>query len=756
MVLILALLFVHGQSIFAQSEAKQFTDGQYLYAVLSEPEDGKSGTVSIGFNSDSENVNTNVDLQIPNSVTHEGNTYTVTKISESGFREMKNVKSLSIPNTITEIGMYAFCNISFEKSSSELKLPEKLETIRKGAFECQEDENILKEGQFSGELKIPETVTTIEMYAFRGWPKLTGALVIPNSVTKLGQCAFFHCSGFTSVTLSDNLSEIEQGVFYGCSGLSNQLQLPNNIKKLGSWAFFACTNLNIDTNSLKDITFLGEETFAACPNLKGDLHLSSQLTLLGPGCFRDCTGLTGGLTIPNGIKSLPKNVFARCTGLNGTLTFQAEVDSICDNAFENCSSLTGPLPRFTQIKYIGDVAFQNCSKLTGTLPAFTAITSIGKKAFLNCTGIGGDIAFPSTLTTIGDSAFVKTALRIVSIPNSVTAIGDQAFNDCSNITHISLPSNLTSLGSNCMSCKELTIPYLSGSTYAAQKADTVYYMPDALPTPGDFLSNSTMKKLCLKPSLYEQCKDSEALKDKGYTVTDKVSITFPENREYITLCRDFDVDLAHVNESLPEGVEPLKAYIVSGYNADQNELTMQEVTYIPSRLHAKEAEYKDMEKYVGIVLKGKPGYTYYATMGEKDYHNESGQETLANTLPTADTPSLAGASQPKIVNPEETEDGTTYKTYGLKDGKFLAYSKEGVIAYNKAYLRMPQTSSNVEAKPMLLMQFQDMNGTTSVDKVVVPDNLFGDGAIYNLQGMKVKELVKGQIYIKNGQKIMIK
>lgn len=728
MVLILALLFVHGQSVFADDNgAKTFVQGGYQYTVLSVSEDGKTGTVSIGYN---DTKAQNVVLNIPSSVTQNGITYTVTKISDSGFKEMTKVKSLSFPETIKEIGMYAFCNISFEAGSSELKLPEKLEIIRMGAFECQENDNILKEGQFSGELKIPATVTTIERYAFRGCPHLTGELVIPNSVTTLGQCAFFHCSGFTSVTISDNLSEIEQGVFYGCSGLKNQLQLPDNIKKLGSWAFFACTNLNINTSSLKDITFLGEETFAACPNLKGELQLSSQLTLLGPGCFRDCTGLTGGLTIPNGIKSLAKNVFARCTGLNGTLTFQAEVDSICDNAFENCSSLTG------------------------TLPAFTAITYIGKKAFRNCSKIGGDVSFPNTLTTIGDSAFVETALRIVSIPNSVTTIGDEAFNDCSNITHISLPSNLASLGSNCMSCKELTIPYLSGGTYAAQKAETVYYMPDKLPTSGDFLSNSTMKKLCLKPSLYEQYKDKEQLQGNSYEVTDKVSITFPEGKGYITLCRDFDVNLENVNDGLNEE-DKLQAYVVSDYDEKENLLKMQEVTYIPSRLHANDEGYNDMEKYVGIVLKGKPGYTYYATMGEKDYGTQSEQETLAGTLPAADKPSLAGASQPKIVKTVETESDVTYKTYGLKDGEFLVYSKEGVIAYNKAYLRMPQTA-NVEAKPMLLMQFQDMNGTTSVDKVVVPDNLFGDGAIYNLQGMKVKELVKGQIYIKNGQKIMIK
>lgn len=93
--------------------------------------------------------------------------------------------------------------------------------------------------------------------------------------------------------------------------------------------------------------------------------------------------------------------------------------------------------------------------------------------------------------------------------------------------------------------------------------------------------------------------------------------------KYKTLCRDFDVDLSHTNDNLPEGVEPLRAYVVEDVEGELRMVFLNEIKYIPSRLKANATDeygdlYSGVDEYVGVVLRGTPGYTYYYEMGEHD------------------------------------------------------------------------------------------------------------------------------------------
>ena len=227
--------------------------------------------------------------------------------------------------------------------------------------------------------------------------------------------------------------------------------------------------------------------------------------------------------------------------------------------------------------------------------------------------------------------------------------------------------------------------------------------------------------------------------------------------------RYFDVDLRHTNDNLPSGVAPLKAYIVSGIDTDNNAIILQEITYVPSRLRSNEDGFKGYDEYVGVLLKGTPGYTYYYTIGEEDYtKGKDGQMTLERALalsngsvPTT-TATFVGANDPKYVTPEVTIDGVTYTTYGLKDNKFCRYSKDGYVPYNHAYLRIA-TSNTGSAKPMLSMIFKNDDGTTSIEQIK-DDSTFGKSTkdtMYNLQGMKVDDNYHG-IVIVNGHKFFKK
>lgn len=400
--------------------------------------------------------------------------------------------------------------------------------------------------------------------------------------------------------------------------------------------------------------------------------------------------------------------------------------------------------------------------------------------------IKGNLIIPSEITnssviykvtSIGSTAFKGCrSLTGLSLSSSLTSIGGCAFKDCS-IKHLTLPRSLSSIAYNIISkfdgdyasdgqaIDELTIPdFKDVSNISEQSSNTIFYLSDKLPAYSNF-GSSSCKNLYLKSSLYEICKSS-ADWDKWYSkfhVTDSIPVTIPSDRSYITLCRDFDVDLRHTNDNLPSGVAPLKAYIVSGIDTDNNAIILQEITYVPSRLRSNEDGFKGYDEYVGVLLKGTPGYTYYYTIGEEDYtKGKDGQMTLEKALalsngsvPTT-TATFVGANDPKYVTPEVTIDGVTYTTYGLKDNKFCRYSKDGYVPYNHAYLRIA-TSNTGSAKPMLNMIFKNADGTTSIEQIK-DDSTFGKSTkdtMYNLQGMKVDDNYHG-IVIVNGHKFFKK
>ena len=90
-------------------------------------------------------------------------------------------------------------------------------------------------------MTIPNSVTSIGDYAFYGCYGLT-SVNIPNSVASIGNSAFSYCSGLTSVTIPNSVTSIGDGVFQDCSGLTS-LIIPNSVTSIGSWAFAICRKL---------------------------------------------------------------------------------------------------------------------------------------------------------------------------------------------------------------------------------------------------------------------------------------------------------------------------------------------------------------------------------------------------------------------------------------------------------------------------------------------------------------------------------
>ncbi len=179
-VLIFVLLSAAGMTkAFAQS----FTVGDLNYSV-------NSGGTTVTVTGHVDGTAATGELVIPEIVTYNGSTYSVTKIGFEAFRNCTGFTgNLVVPNSVTYIGGYAFYGcFGF---TGNLTIGCSVTTIDYGAFSfCT---------GFTGDLVIPNSVTYIGSGSFSGCTGFTGNLVIPNSVTTIGNEAFYHCTGFSFV-----------------------------------------------------------------------------------------------------------------------------------------------------------------------------------------------------------------------------------------------------------------------------------------------------------------------------------------------------------------------------------------------------------------------------------------------------------------------------------------------------------------------------------------------------------------------------
>ena len=175
-------------------------------------------------------ISTKGDVEIPKYVTDsDGTKHKVVGLKNYVFKGCKGLTSITMPNSVTSIGIGAFEGC---KGLTSITIPNSVTSIRAEAFyNCS--------GLTS--ITIPDSATSIGTSAFQGCTGLT-SITIPNSVTSIGIEAFSGCSGLTSITIPDNVTSIGNSAFYGCSGLKS-ITIPNSVTNIGDCAFGDCTKL---------------------------------------------------------------------------------------------------------------------------------------------------------------------------------------------------------------------------------------------------------------------------------------------------------------------------------------------------------------------------------------------------------------------------------------------------------------------------------------------------------------------------------
>ncbi len=201
----------------------------------------------------------------------------------------------------------------------------------------------------------------------------SGAIVIPSKlggypVTSIGEFAFSHCGGLTSVTIPSSVTNIGWRAFICCSNLTS-MTIPASVKSLGEGVFIECT-------SLKAVTV--ETGNPAYVSKNGVVFTKDGKTLLRyPG------GKTGSYSIPSGVKNIGKCALRACPGLT-SVTIPNSVTNIGYGAFVASGLKNVTIPN--SVKSIEEFAFMGCDSLTSvTIPS--SVTTIGHGAFSACSGL---------------------------------------------------------------------------------------------------------------------------------------------------------------------------------------------------------------------------------------------------------------------------------------------------------------------------------------------------------------------------------
>ena len=387
-------------------------------------------------------------IVIPESVEFMGVAYSVTSIAGGAFSFGYGMTSVTIPNSVKSIGGNAFGGLMCTVSSvhiSDIAAWCNIEFGDINSNPLNKAHHLYLNGEEVKDLVIPNSVTSIGDYAFSGCSGLT-SVTIPNSVTNIGGNAFSGCSGLTSVTIPNSVTSIGGNAFSGCSGLTSV-----HISDIVAWC-------NIDfLDNTSNPLYNAHHLYLDGEEVK-DLVIPNSVTSIGDNAFSGCSGLTS-VTIPNSVTNIGDNAFSGCSGLT-SVTIGNSVESIGDNVFEGCSSLTSvTIPN--SVTSIGDYAFSGCSSLTSvTIP--NSVKSIGGNAFSDCSGLTSvhisDIVAWCNIDFLDNTSnplynahhlyLDGEEVKDLVIPNSVTSIGDNAFAGCSGLTSITMGFDIKNIGTN--------------------------------------------------------------------------------------------------------------------------------------------------------------------------------------------------------------------------------------------------------------------------------------------------------------------
>lgn len=357
-------------------------------------------------------------VKIPETVTCDGITFTVTKVADQAFANCTSLEEISIPGTVTEIGTTCTSEgyLPFYKCTSliKVKFEDGVQNISLGVFFSTSEPNssYCSKGLFAycplQEVYIGRNIFYVNYdsyFSFEKYPEY------------YGYSAFYNQPMLAKVTFSSTVTEIPAYLFY--------------------------KNVAITLTDLPKVKTIGKSAFEGCSKLT-TLNFGQDLMTVDDRAFYNCTNVTK-LTFPDAITTIGDEAFENCSSIT-EVTVGSKLQSIGASAFQKCGSFTAILlpDNFTTM---GASAFEGCKKLT-VAKLGNSLRAVPARAFKNCIALS-EMTVPATSVSMGDQAFYNdSVLAVITMNDGLKTIGNEVFWNNSGIRTFTIPGTVTSIGSN--------------------------------------------------------------------------------------------------------------------------------------------------------------------------------------------------------------------------------------------------------------------------------------------------------------------
>ena len=436
------------------------------------------------------------DIVIPSFFVNGGVTYSVTSISNFAFFAA-DITSITIPNSVTEVGGGVFGNCSNLKSVVLSENMTSLPYINDGGPGWGTDYGFFHGCISLESIIIPNGIVEIGNLAFNGCESLT-SITIPNSVTEIGGGLFASCKSLKTVKLPENIKVLRAhqgykytGFFQGCESLES-FTIPNSVTEISENAFYGCSSLT-SIEIPNSVTEIGYSAFEECHSLTS-IEIPNSVTDIDGRAFYGCSSLTS-IEIPNSVTYLGSEAFANCYSLRYAKLgsgFNANgEDGYLDNNLFYCED---------DYVWVGDENEENGEYMLMTTSLDTLICEFGNDVDMyiyedehplygttNLRYFQGPAKLVNTITEEYQTHFTnklteihitdgeldengfnfinrsKKSLHTIDLAGTTnTVINDLAFYDCYKLENLALPSNLETIGfkavAECYQLKEINIP----------------------------------------------------------------------------------------------------------------------------------------------------------------------------------------------------------------------------------------------------------------------------------------------------------
>ncbi|MBO7079919.1 MAG: leucine-rich repeat protein, partial [Bacilli bacterium] len=250
-----------------------------------------------------------------------------------------------------------------------------------------------------------------------------------NGAKFIGSVAFYDCPKLKDVELPDSLETFSYRMFFGCTSLKYTIE--GNLCYIGSKnnPYMILHKVNSYSPTAFEIKptckFITDGMFNSCYNLTS-IDIPSSVICISNQAFFNCSALTS-VTLHEGLKEISSLAFENCSNIQ-SINLPSTLEKISGDAFSRCSSLSD-ISISNNAKYFvyGNALYENITggtKLIVFAPARNAVT------------------IKSDCIEIGDYAFYRASnITSVSIPSGVTSIGRDAFHYCTNLEEVTFLGN---------------------------------------------------------------------------------------------------------------------------------------------------------------------------------------------------------------------------------------------------------------------------------------------------------------------------